>query len=153
MTTRRLDFLWRAVRDGIGGPFRALWLACIAVVAADFLDLASSYAASALVPVWREGNPLASLPLTHKFVLGAGVAMKLEGYLFYAPFIWLLYEALRARADRPLAALLASLPLWFDAWRILAAALENAAFIVWWYGWLRHRTLDLIMELMHQQGY
>lgn len=119
------------------GALRPLWAGMLALLLADALDVASSWASSRLIPLWEEGNRLARVPLTNAFIPLAGIALKAEAYAVIIPFIFLFHYALCARFGRRTSALIASSPLWLLATGAAWAALGNISFLVFWLGWLR----------------
>jgi hypothetical protein len=144
---RRLKSFWTHVHDYFVGPTQAIWMAVLALLIADSLDILSSWYASRFVLLWQEANFVARSPMTHKFLLSAGIAMKAEAYVFFPIFLYLFYKTLRTALSDRMSALLTALPIWYLTCLSSIAALENIGFTVYWYGWMRHWVEALVMGL------
>ena len=138
--------LRKRIRGIVEGPLKAVWIAFLALLIFDALDVLSSWFADRYVPIWREGNFIARIPLVHRLMPGALLAAKGEGYVLLACFLLLLYRALRTRLDAGASALLASLPIWLSAWMSAYAAYGNICFTVSWFGWMRHYEVLYLLE-------
>jgi len=134
------------IRGTVEGPLKAVWIASLALLIADSLDVLSSWLADRYVPIWQEGNFITRIPLVHRLIPGALLAAKGEEYVLLACFLLLLYRALRTRLDAGASALLASLPIWLSAWMSAYAAYGNICFTVSWFGWMRHYEVLYLLE-------
>jgi hypothetical protein len=138
--------LRKRIRGIVEGPLKAVWIAFLALLIADSLDVLSSWLADRYVPIWQEGNFIARIPLVHRLMPGALLAAKGEEYVLLACFLLLLYRALRTRLDAGASALLASLPVWLSAWTAAFAAYGNICFTISWFGWMRRYEALYLLE-------